>query len=106
MAKPFAEAFYHSKSWKDSRKAYIAYRISIDGGMCEDCHTELGYIVHHKIELTPENINDPDIALSFDNYEYVCKACHDRKDNHFIKPVKKRYKFDKYGNVIPIDKER
>lgn len=35
MAKEFARAFYNSKRWKDCRRAYIAKRISIDGGMCE-----------------------------------------------------------------------
>ena len=65
MAKEFAKAFYNSKRWKDCRRAYIAKRIAIDGGMCETCHEVPGYIVHHKIELTPDNINDPDIALGF-----------------------------------------
>ena len=37
MAKEFARAFYNSKRWKDCRRAYIAKRISIDGGMCETC---------------------------------------------------------------------
>ena len=58
MAKEFARAFYNSKRWKDCRRAYIAKRISIDGGMCETCHEVPGYIVHHKIELTPDNISD------------------------------------------------
>ena len=45
--------------------------------MCERCHKEPGYIVHHKVWLTPKNIHDPSISLSFANLEYVCKACHD-----------------------------
>ncbi len=62
VAKEFAKAFYNSKKWKQCRAAYIAHRQAIDGGLCESCHEAPGYIVHHKIELTPDNINDPDIA--------------------------------------------
>lgn len=46
MAKEWAKPFYNSKQWKQCRKSYIAHRISIDGGMCEHCHRELGYIDH------------------------------------------------------------
>ena len=57
MAKKYAQAFYHSKKWKDCRRSYIHNRIMIDGGMCEKCHERLGYIVHHKVRITPDNIN-------------------------------------------------
>ena len=48
-----------------------------------------GIIVHHKIELTPDNINDPHIALSFDNLELLCEDHHNKQ--HKAKP--KRYSF-------------
>lgn len=100
MAKDFAKQFYNSKAWHTSRDGYIAYRISRDGGMCQKCHKELGYIVHHKIELTPDNINNPDISLNWNNFSYECKHCHDREDNHFIKPKEQeRYYFDEQGNI-------
>ena len=86
MAKEFAKTFYNSKRWKGCRLAYIAHRKAIDGGMCETCHEVPGYIVHHKIELTPENINDPDIALGFDNLKYDCHVCH-QKENMKDGPV-------------------
>lgn len=35
-----------------------------------------GEIVHHIIELTPENINDPSVSLNFDNLRLVCRRCH------------------------------
>ncbi len=38
-----------------------------------------GIIVHHKKELTPENINDPAVALSFDNLELLCDEHHNRQ---------------------------
>jgi hypothetical protein len=79
MAREFAKAFYSSKQWNKCRAAYIAHRKSIDGAMCESCHEKPGYIVHHKKELTPENINDPDIALGFKNLKYDCLECHNKE---------------------------
>lgn len=64
MAKDFAKKFYMGKAWKKCRQSYIAERIRIDGGMCEECHKNLGYIIHHKVALTPQNIDNPDITLS------------------------------------------
>lgn len=46
-----------------------------DGEMCKTCHETLGYIVHHKTELKPYNIDAPDIALNFSNLKYVCLEC-------------------------------
>lgn len=80
--KEFANKFYHSKKWQKCRNSYISKRTGIDGGMCERCHAEPGYIVHHKIVLTPENIMDPDISLNHDNLQYVCHICHNKID-HF-----------------------
>ena len=80
MAKEFAKAFYNSKRWRKCRGAYIAYRQAIDGGLCESCHEVPGYIVHHKTELTPENINDPNITLGFYNLKYDCHACHQKEN--------------------------
>lgn len=76
MAKDFARKFYNSSVWHDCRRAYAAYR----GGLCERClrrgYITPGQIVHHKIPLTPENINDENITLSWDNLELVCRDCH------------------------------
>ncbi len=68
MAREFAKAFYKSKKWLQCRNSYIQERILIDGGMCEVCHEQLGYIVHHKETLTENNINNPEISL---NHEYL-----------------------------------
>lgn len=79
MARDFSKRFYNSKAWQLCRKSYIAYRITIDGGICEHCKTELGYIVDHKEELSPENINDPEITLNHENLQYLCLSCHNIK---------------------------
>ena len=92
----FAFTFYNSQAWKDCR---AAYRKSVRG-LCETClkhgiYTP-GEIVHHKVVLTPKNINDPDVSLNWDNLMLVCRNCHaaehDRK--------KRRYKIDSYGRII------
>ncbi len=97
-AKEFAKVFYKSKAWQKCRASYIAERIAIDGGMCETCKEEPGYIVHHIIPLTPENISNPNIALNHSNLRYDCKECHDKEEVHaFIKQSKLKCTFDNNG---------
>ena len=94
--KPFAERFYNSPAWKNTRSEYKKFR----GGLCEVCWAKgiikAGEIVHHKTELTPANINDADITLGWNNLQLVCRECHaeihDRRQ--------RRYKLDELGRVI------
>lgn len=100
MAKEFARSFYSSQKWKKCREAYIAKRRAIDGGLCETCRERPGYIVHHKIELTPENINDVNITLGINNLKYDCHICHQKegaKDGEAERLI--RYEFDKDGDL-------
>lgn len=96
MAKDFSKQFYKSSAWKESRKAYIK---SV-GGLCEECLAHgiytPGKIVHHKIPLTAENINDPSITLSWDNFKLVCQDCHAKEH-----AAESRYSFDESGTVVP-----
>lgn len=101
MAKEFAKAFYNSDKWKRCRKAYIAYRQSVDGGLCETCRDAAGYIVHHKIELTPYNINNPKIALDFGNLKYDCLECHNKEHGKGKIPGLTEYDFSPDGQIIP-----
>ena len=91
------KGFYKTAAWLKCREAYIK---SV-GGLCERCLAEgkivPGYIVHHKIHLTPFNVTDPSITLNFDNLEYLCHDCHNKE--HFKEQIVKRYKIDEYGNV-------
>lgn len=104
MAKEYAKDFYNSQAWKKTRKAYYVYR----RGQCERCAREFaagkrriedinaGVIVHHKEYITPENLNDPTVALSFDNLELLCEDHHNKEH----KSKTKRYSFDDKGRVI------
>lgn len=97
--KDFAERFYNREPWLSVRASYIARRTRIDGGLCERCHERLGYIVHHKIELTAKNINDPAIALNQDLLEYVCLECHN-KEHGVFRPAERSVLFDENGDVV------
>lgn len=94
--KDFAKEFYNSKAWKDTRESYKRFR----GGLCEICYAEgivkAGEIVHHKTELTPQNIDNIDIALGFDNLQLVCRECH----AHIHDRRQRRYTLDELGRVI------
>lgn len=105
MAKEFARVFYDSMQWRKCRKSFVSERVSIDGGLCQQCHERLGYMVHHTIMLTPDNITDPDITLNHDLLEYVCKPCHDREEGHFLhrKDRKRRCVFDDDGNPVEMN---
>ena len=102
MAKEWAKAFYKSTAWKKCRASYIAYRQSIDGGICEVCRERTGYIVHHKVVLTPQNISNPDISLNHNLLRYDCKDCHDREEEHaFVKSSSLLCSFGSDGQPIP-----
>lgn len=76
MAKAFAKKFYSSKAWQTCRNEYARDRHYL----CENCLRKgiykVGEIVHHKIELDPVNINNPEITLNFNNLELLCRDCH------------------------------
>jgi 5-methylcytosine-specific restriction enzyme A len=98
MSKGLLKQFYNSIAWQRARAAYIKYRQSIDGGMCEACHDELGTEVHHVIPLTEDNYKNPQISLSFENFKLVSKVCHNKEHNP-DKETAGRARYDEYGNV-------
>ena len=93
--KEFAEKFYKSRRWRECREAYSGHV----GHLCERCLKKgmivAGTIVHHKIPLTPENIDDPNITLCWDNLQLLCRTCHaDMHDG-----VERRYEADELGRI-------
>lgn len=103
MAKEWARIFYNSKQWKQCRESYIKERIRIDGGLCEQCHQNPGYMLHHKVILTKENISNPDVTLNWELLNWECKSCHDREEGHFInKKTGTLCKFDKDGQPVSL----
>ena len=76
MAKPFSYAFYHSKAWERAREDALKR----DAYLCQRCFAAgditPAVMVHHIEELTPANINDPDITCGLDNLISLCDRCH------------------------------
>lgn len=97
MAREFAKSFYNSAAWKHTSKAYASSKFFL----CEKCGHQ-GYIVHHIKHLSPQNINDPEIALSWDNLMYLCLECHNRIHG---KQVERKMLFDEDGNMIGFDEK-
>lgn len=96
MAKDFAKTFYASQVWRDTRAAYRKSR----GGLCERCLAKglikPAAIVHHKIYITADNVDDPNVVLNWDNLEALCRECHE--DEH--RGTQTRYSVDEYGRVV------
>lgn len=90
--------FYKSREWQVCRETYLTKV----GRLCEEClkvgRITPAVIVHHKIELTEDNVSDPAIALDFNNLCAVCLDCH----NKIHMPGRKRYKVDELGKVTAL----
>ena len=93
--KDYAAKLYKSKAWQRCRNAYSK---SV-GGLCERCLAKGQYtpgeIVHHKCHINPDNISDPNITLSFDNLELLCRKCHGEEHGKTVK----RFEVDELGRV-------
>lgn len=101
MSAPWARSFYGSVQWRKCRQGFISYK----RGLCERCLAKglitPGRQVHHKVYLTPENINDPKVSLNWDNLELLCEKCHE--EIHSPTGTKSRMKVNKDGSVTARD---
>ena len=93
--KEWAKSFYKSKAWQDCREAFFISK----HGLCERCGRP-GLIVHHRIYLTPQNINDPNITLSFENLELLCSSCHNNEHNRKYDVVRDDVMFNSNGDLV------
>lgn len=70
-------------------------------GMCERCFANGDWtpakVVHHIIHLSPENIDDPHVALSYDNFQRLCQDCHAAVHTD---SGEMRVTFDESGRVV------
>ncbi len=103
MAKAYAKKFYNSKEWIKARKSFISLRVSIDGGICQECKKDLGYIVDHVEEIKPINIDDPNITLNQENFRYLCLICHNRKTFGEARVTGTDVMFNEMGELIVRD---
>ena len=110
MAKAFAKSFYNSKDWKKVRESVLIR----DKGLCQgkDC-LKPAEEVHHVEELSPRNINNPNITLNPDNLISLCKDCHFKvhraealkryKDRQRQRILKGGMYFDEDGMIKPME---
>lgn len=88
---PKIRKFYSSKTWYRIANAYKKQC----GGLCERCLSQgiysTGEIVHHKIHVTPENIENPNISMSMDNLELLCRKCHAEEHPEIYGHTERRY---------------
>lgn len=73
--------FYRSKEWREFRQVVIAERTKADGFVYDEITGKpivkaYDIILHHKTELTLENVNDYDISLNPDNIQVVSFRTH------------------------------
>ena len=94
MALEYSKSFYNSSQWKKLR----LYVCQSRHWTCEECG-EYGDQVHHIIEITPDNINDPNITLNEDNLQLLCEECHNSKRRTEI-DIEDGLKFDEFGNLV------
>ena len=80
--------FYTSKEWLDFRAVLIAERTRADGFVYDEINGKpivkaYDIILHHKIELTLENVNDANITLNPENIQVVSFRTHNDIHNRF-----------------------
>ena len=66
--------------------------------ICVRCG-DIATICHHKTYITPENINDPNVTLNWNNLEALCQTCHNL-EHHSGGIVAEGLTFDSKGNLI------
>lgn len=100
MAREFSKGFYESPRWKRTRAAYIKQY----GYLCEMCKSEgkrkPGKILHHKEELSPNNINEAEVSIAFDNLIFLCDTCHKKVHGQIGEVIREGYTFDEQGNIV------
>lgn len=81
-------AFYTSKEWADFRQVIIAQRTAADGFVYDEITGKrivkaYDIILHHKIPLTLDNVNDASISLNPDNIQIVSFKTHNEIHERF-----------------------
>lgn len=91
--------FYQSQEWRKFRQVVIAERINKEDGVLYDEYSgkpiikPYEIILHHKIELTMQNVNDRSISLNPDNIMIVNPQSHNEIHNRFggrLKPYQRK----------------
>lgn len=81
-------AFYTGREWAEFRQVIIAQRMNSDGYIYDEITGKpiikaYDIILHHKIPLTLENVNDVSISLNPDNIQIVSFKTHNEIHERF-----------------------
>lgn len=97
----YAKSFYTGTKWRKLSKLYMSsinYVCERCGGVAEICH--------HKKYITPQNINNDDITLNWDNLEGLCMDCHNKEHKIKNKDYVNHPIFDSNGHMIGVKESR
>lgn len=56
--------------------------------------------MHHKVRLTPANLNDPAVSLNWANLELLCDDCHKAEHKKRKKKGARRYAVAEDGTLL------
>jgi len=93
------DKFYNSVKWRRVSKTFLMSKHYV----CERCGG-VGEVAHHKIRLDRFNVRKPEIALSMDNLECLCLACHNAEHGNAGSATAAGIGFDREGNIIKLNK--
>lgn len=82
------ETFYTSNEWRKFRETFIAERLARDGELIDEETSEAiidpsRAVLHHRIHLTEENVNNREISLNPKNIELVSEQTHIKIHDRF-----------------------
>ena len=102
------KAFYKSPEWRTAREIALMRDKYLCVLCAEEGKTVPAEVVHHKIHLNENNVQDPKIALSQDNLISICAKHHSdvhkgeyAKGRVFQEENPYNYTFDANGMLIP-----
>lgn len=80
--------FYRSKEWQEFREVVIGQRIEEDGAVHDEVTgkpiiKKYDIVLHHKEELTEQNVNDRNISLNPDNIMIISHETHNKLHKRF-----------------------
>jgi len=84
------DTFYWSKEWRTLLRILKSERADPKTGAlyCERCGEPIvgryQCTGHHKVELTEDNVNDPEISLNPDLVELIHTSCHNIEHKRFL----------------------
>lgn len=90
----------------DKSMTPVPENLVVPPGVCERCFS-MGRLtpavpVHHKVHLTPDNIGDPKVTLSYDNLQRLCPDCHAQVHSG---QVPSRVTFNEDGTMAPVEED-